>query len=933
MLQTFDIFNQPENPQLILCKVNREQLCELKTAYDIEYEVNLSALNTLSFKIPETVDSIKVPFYTQIESKKLIYFTNLGYFIIKSYDIESDGIREIKNVSCVSYEEILGRRNIVLLEGTYDFYNILTPANTILGKVIELLDGWSIGTIDSSLWGVYRSFDVTEQSVYNFLMSDLSDVYECLFSFDTINKRINATAFDNIGVNTNIFLSHDNLIKSLNVQEDGDNIVTALSCVGSGEVDVSRVNPNGTMWQYNFDYFKTTEYISSGLITKLNAYDSLYDTLQPTYATYLTQLNNKNIDLVLLQTELTDLTDDMTTLEAQLAVKVQESASLVSTNALIAAKQVEINTKNSQISTKQAEIASVTTQLDSINTQLNFETYFTTAEKSELAEITYESSYQDDAFLITDTMTESEKQTVVQALFDKGRSVLDRVSNPKLTLDVDAIDFVKLFDFQAFTSQLNVGDFVTIEYSDGLYYDLRLLNMSHSWTTGGGLNLTFSNRYKRYDGTYNLQDMLNKSLTGSTTLGYSASDYSNWSNNYKDEVTTFINSSLDASVNNLKSNSGNEIVINGNGLRGKKLISPGVYSPKEIWMVNNMIAFSNDSFTTSKMAIGEIQDSVYGSVYGVVADAIVGKLIAGNSLTISNSNNKFIVNATGCTLVDSSMTVTNSTNKSRVLIDPTNGIKIQSNATGSWIDRLYADVNGNLVISAALSAATGTFSGTVSAGAIVGSTINGGSIAIGSRFAVDSLGNMTATNANFSGNITGSTINVTTDTKIGRKLSLGYTGDLDDLPGYQGIHFANVFSPEFGGAYIATQVTTEESLEISGGGFGVTFNDYAVFTENVNFSPSTTVNLTGVNVVGFEAGITSISGGIGIDVVEFDPGELSISLDRLYTDDRYLRNDGTNTYGVATRDSSAYQDLSIAATLTGITIRSGSTVLGSIAYT
>lgn len=629
MIQNFDIFNQPENPQLILCKVNREQLCELKTAYDIEYEINLSALNTLEFKIPKEIEGISTPYYDQLESKKVVYFLNIGYFIIKNVSTENDGIKETKIVSCNSYEEILGRRNIILLEGTYDFYNALTPQDTIMGKVVDLLSGWSIGTIDSSLWGIYRSFDVTEQSVYNFLMSDLMDTYECVFTFDTINKKINATAFDNLGINTNIFLSHDNLINTVNVEEDGDNIVTKLSCIGSGDITVARVNPNGTMYQYNFDYFKTTDYISSSLITKLNSYDSLYDTLQPTYANYLTQLNNRNIELVALETELTELEDDLTTLEAQLAVKVQTSQSLTSTNALITAKNAEISTKKSQITTKENQIASITSQLDSINAQLDFDTYFTSNELAELAEITYESSYQDDAFLITDTMTESEKQDVIQALFDKGKTILDRVSNPKITIDIDAIDFIKLADFQSFTGQLNVGDFVTVEYSDGLFYELRLLNISHSWSKGGGLTLTLSNRYKRYDGTYNLQDMLNKSLTGSTSLSYNASDYANWTSNYKDEVTTFINSALDASVNNLKSNSGNEIVINGNGLRGKKLISPGVYSPKEIWMVNNMIAFSSDGFQTSRMAIGEIQDSVYGTIFGVCKEKICEKVMKG----------------------------------------------------------------------------------------------------------------------------------------------------------------------------------------------------------------------------------------------------------------------------------------------------------------
>lgn len=106
------------------------------------------------------------------------------------------------------------------------------------------------------------------------------------------------------------------------------------------------------------------------------------------------------------------------------------------------------------------------------------------------------------------------------------------------------------------------------------------------------------------------------------------------------------------------------------------------------------------------------------------------------------------------------------------------GLDIKNNS-GTKV--FYADTNGNLTIvnltatngnfSGNVNATSGSFTGTIYAtsgtfkGTISGSTISGGTIAIGNNFKVDSSGNLTAKgNASFQGSISGSTISGSTIT-------------------------------------------------------------------------------------------------------------------------------------------------------------------------
>ena len=120
------------------------------------------------------------------------------------------------------------------------------------------------------------------------------------------------------------------------------------------------------------------------------------------------------------------------------------------------------------------------------------------------------------------------------------------------------------------------------------------------------------------------------------------------------------------------------------------------------------------------------QKSIKNNFCLLVADAIVGNLIAGNTLRISNDNNNFVLDENGAVLTNADFTLNTTSGKTRIFLSPAQGIKVQRKTDGVWYNTLNIDTSGNLVFSGTLSGADGYFSGNIDAfsGTIGGWTIS-----------------------------------------------------------------------------------------------------------------------------------------------------------------------------------------------------------------
>lgn len=220
-----------------------------------------------------------------------------------------------------------------------------------------------------------------------------------------------------------------------------------------------------------------------------------------------------------------------------------------------------------------------------------------------------------------------------------GQEVLEKVSQPSYSFTVDSADFLVMDEFEAFKNALALGKRVYLKLDDGRVLTPLLLGFSHTFDEQSGLTLEFSNKFTSNDENDRLVDILEQSVSMGKKLGLNREINAFTQSHANTAIHDFMNGALDVAKNSILSTTGQAISWDENGLRLRKWNSDRTgYEDEQIWMKDNLIVFTEDAWQHAKMAIGHIHDEELGDLWGVIADSIVGKLLAGENLIIMGTD-------------------------------------------------------------------------------------------------------------------------------------------------------------------------------------------------------------------------------------------------------------------------------------------------------
>ena len=346
-------------PRIFLCETNKEKIAQLDVS-DLKGSFKFNTYSELTFEIARVYNDLitgatKVfPFYDKVEALRLLYLDGFGYFEIQGPELSGDGIKEVKNITAYSYEYTLSQKyleDFYVNQGTVESLEVLNatdpknivpitlynPSNTklsLLHLILEKAYGWTIGHVDSSLRTLSRQFEIDRESIYDFLMNEVCEKFNCYIVFDTINNTIDVYAesltskfigdgrtnkfiisppFDQIGTvsvdgykttrweynsttgaltledvpesgahievvdgaltewETDVFVTFDNLSQEININYDADEIKTQLVVTYGDDLNIREANM-GLPYITDLSYYYTVDWMGQDLYDAYTAY-------------------------------------------------------------------------------------------------------------------------------------------------------------------------------------------------------------------------------------------------------------------------------------------------------------------------------------------------------------------------------------------------------------------------------------------------------------------------------------------------------------------------------------------------------------------------------------------------------------------------------------------------------------------------------------
>ena len=352
---SFDYYHNLKETEFYLCNPDGRQLFPL-VGVDRKLKLRFNDLSELTFSCYATTTTsdgsvVSVEAYDYVQTRRLIFVTGIGWFVIANVTEVDNGVAKYKNVSCYSLQATLKDRGFYCEERVYYFYNPSDPTDSrydpnddasvpsVMGQLYQQLgiqqaltqglsdpstpySDWTITYINSSLIGKARNFKESTDYGYEWMVKDVESAFEVVILFDFYNKTIHVMRPNEITSKANVIYSFSNFMKEVEIEEDAENIVTVMNCNGDN-CDITGVNPTGTNYICDFSYYMDVDgkWMSSALKTKINAWKTAVANAKTSYETKVQQLRAAYDDLNSVNSSLQEISRIYTDLSAAVARK------------------------------------------------------------------------------------------------------------------------------------------------------------------------------------------------------------------------------------------------------------------------------------------------------------------------------------------------------------------------------------------------------------------------------------------------------------------------------------------------------------------------------------------------------------------------------------------------------------------------------------
>ena len=472
-----DNFQFKKIQSIVLCKINKKEIGEIPIDCIDTEKRSLNDIHELQITIPKyVIDNVSkekkiFSIYNELKNKRLLLIDDKEYFVIDS--VKENKRKTEKCVIAYRFEYSLSKKNIninsayiqLISEDLSDFNYPIYSINNEL----KLKTGWEFKEIEDEI--LYdengleklRKIENINTDWYDFITNTLSELFNFVPFFDTINKTISLISLENIGENLQLCLSYDNYMRELATTNDSKETITRMN-MESDTLDIMSATPTGYKFVDNFSYFIEEKEMSDELINALALYEQMVEIRRPTWEELRRQKAEKEEELIIRKNEWLIINTQIQVIQSQINIF---KASNEKTE--VARKQVEYVEKKEQESAKRIEVNTLEREIELLNESImnivllcQYETctddngllVFSESLLTELKDFIFEESYTEDNFLEAIDMIETCKRK------------LELNCRPTITYDIDVENFLDRIinnDFrQQWKGVLLLGDMIVL---------------------------------------------------------------------------------------------------------------------------------------------------------------------------------------------------------------------------------------------------------------------------------------------------------------------------------------------------------------------------------------------------------------------------------------------------------------------------------------
>ena len=463
-----------------LCKVNREVIGVIDKKFLNSIKRSVTEIDTLEISIPKYIyqygEKKLNPIWYECKEERLICLNNEEYFVLKRNDFKSD--EETNTFTAYSLEYKLTKFDVIFEDIVVSIFNtgLNDEEYVSLSDLLYSETGWKFGKIDRNLFfdtnennelvEKIRVQDSVNKRWYDYITTDLMEMYGCIPIFDTYNKLIDLVDIKSFGEEIELYLSNDNYIKSLQRVGSSENLVTRLYVIGNDEMDIIGATVTGYPYIEDFSYFYND--MSEELYTQLMKYYEMVEIRNPIWKNLV---DTKMKTLEILTKKKTDLYVIYEEIRAKKSILESYKANNDDVNSAIVISEItKLNDEKvileGEIKSLEEDVVNLTSSINEINilckketaTDENGSLIFNESTLNELKEFVYCDTYTNDSFIdVNDLIKEAKRQLELKCF-------------PTVSYTLDLENFIVRVDKNGFNKNwlgdIGLGDVIILYDKD-----------------------------------------------------------------------------------------------------------------------------------------------------------------------------------------------------------------------------------------------------------------------------------------------------------------------------------------------------------------------------------------------------------------------------------------------------------------------------------